>query len=77
MVEQRPDAQLWVAGDGDEAYVQGLHALAAECDLSDHVRYLSFVSAEQGPAAVQKTFSLGQVGTQLRALYEQALASCG
>ena len=33
--------------------------------------------AEQGPAAVQETFSLGQVGTQLRALYEQALASCG
>lgn len=28
-------------------------------------------------AAVQETFSLGQVGTQLRALYEQALASCG
>ena len=33
--------------------------------------------AEQGPAAVQETFSLGQVGTQLRTLYEQALASCG
>lgn len=29
------------------------------------------------PAAVQETFSLGQVGTQLRALYKQALASCG
>ena len=27
--------------------------------------------------ALQETFSLGQVGTQLRALYEQALASCG
>ena len=71
----RPDAQLWVAGDGDEAYVQGLHALAAECDLSDHVRYLGFVLAEQGPAAVQETFSLERVGEQVRSLYEQALAA--
>ena len=30
VVEQRPDAQLWVAGDGDEAYVHGLHHLVAD-----------------------------------------------
>ena len=43
----RPDAQLWVAGNGDEAYVHGLHHLAAECGLSDHVRFLGFVSGEE------------------------------
>jgi glycosyltransferase involved in cell wall biosynthesis len=47
VVEQRPDAQLWVAGDGDEAYVQGLHALAAECGLTDHVTFLGFLSGEE------------------------------
>jgi hypothetical protein len=138
--------------------VQGLHALAAECGLSDHVAFLGFVSgeekrqvlreawafalpshqenfgvavleaiaaglpvvlsaevqlrafveakdlgvivdrtdpgsiaeglravlddaarrkrvAEQGPAAVQETFSLERVGEQVRSLYEQALAA--
>ena len=43
----RSDAQLWVAGDGDEAYVHGLHHLVAECGLSDHVRFLGFVSGEE------------------------------
>ena len=36
-----------MAGDGDEAYVQGLHALEAECGLSDHVTFLGFVSGEE------------------------------
>jgi glycosyltransferase involved in cell wall biosynthesis len=36
-----------VAGNGDEAYVHGLHHLAAECGLSDHVRFLGFVSGEE------------------------------
>ena len=34
-----------MAGDGDEAYVHGLHALTAECGLSDHVALLGFVLA--------------------------------
>jgi len=160
VVNEQPAAQLWIAGDGDDAYVQGLHETVATRNLGDSVSFLGFVSgaekrrvlreawafalpshqenfgvavleavaaglpvvlsgevqlrafveakdlgvivdrtdpgsiaeglravlddaarrkrvAEQGPAAVQETFSLGQVGTQLRTLYEQALASCG
>lgn len=158
VVADRPDAQLWVAGDGDDAYVQRLHDTVATHDLGDSVSFLGFVSgdekervlweawafalpshqenfgvavleavaaglpvvmsnevqlrsfveshdlgvvvdrtdpaaiaaglrsvlsddagrrrvAEEGPAAVQKTFSLGRVGEQLGALYAQAVGA--
>jgi glycosyltransferase involved in cell wall biosynthesis len=157
VVEVRPDAQLWVAGDGDDDYVRQLHDTVRRYDLEKSVSFLGFVrgeekqrvlreawvfalpshqenfgvaaleavaaglpvvisgevqlrsfieehdlgrvvdrtdpaaiaeglrclltdesararSAEEGPAAVEETFSVERVGQQLRALYEDAAA---
>lgn len=154
VVEAEPAAQLWVAGDGDEDYVQTLYETVRGYGLEDTVSFLGFVRgeekervlreawafalpshqenfgvavleavaaglpvvisgevqlcgfveenglgvvvdrteagdvaaglrdvladdakrrriAERGPAAVQDTFSVERVGTQLRALYEE------
>jgi glycosyltransferase involved in cell wall biosynthesis len=155
VVADYPDAQLWIAGDGADEYVQSLHEAVREHQVSDAVSFLGFVSgsekqrvlreawafalpshqenfgvavleavaaglpvvisgevqlcsfveqndlgvvvdrtdpsdvaqglrrllsneaerqriAEQGPAAVEATFSVERVGEQLRALYECA-----
>lgn len=43
----RRDAQLWVAGDGGDAYVQSLRDTVATHDLGDAVSFLGFVSGEE------------------------------
>jgi glycosyltransferase involved in cell wall biosynthesis len=156
VVDDRPDARLWIAGDGEADYVEGLHETVRRHGLGDSVSFLGFVSgdekarvlreawafvlpshqenfgvavleavaaglpvvisgevqlcsfveqnelgivvdrtnasavaaglrdvlanpagrqriAEQGPAAVQATFSVDRVGKQLRRMYEHAL----
>ena len=47
---------------------EGLRAVLDDATRRERV-------AEQGPAAVQETFSLERVGEQVRSLYEQALAA--
>ena len=57
VVEQRPDAQLWVAGDGDDAYVQGLHKTVAAHDLSDSVSFLGFVSGAEKQRVLREAWA--------------------
>ena len=47
LVADRPDAQLWVAGDGDDDSVQRLHDTVATHGLGDSVSFLGFVSGEE------------------------------
>ena len=47
VVAAQPNAQLWIAGDGDEDYVQTLHAAVRRHDLSDSVSFLGFVQGAE------------------------------
>jgi len=47
LVEAIPDAQLWIAGDGEEAYVQTLHETVQRHGLADVVSFLGFVGGEE------------------------------
>jgi glycosyltransferase involved in cell wall biosynthesis len=47
VVNEQPAAQLWIAGDGDDAYVQGLHDTVATRNLGDSVSFLGFVSGTE------------------------------
>jgi len=47
VVADRPDAQLWGAGDGDDDYVARLHDTVAQHDLGDSVSFLGFVSGDE------------------------------
>ncbi|MCS4054640.1 glycosyltransferase [Salinibacter ruber] len=60
VVAARPDAQLWVAGDGDDDYVQQLHDTVATHDLGDSVSFLGFVSGDEKKRVLREawTFAL-------------------
>ncbi len=60
VVADRPDAPLWVAGDGEEAYVQQLHDTVAAHDLGESVSFLGFVSGDEKRRVLREawTFAL-------------------
>ncbi len=47
VVEAQTDAQLWVAGDGDDDYVRQLHDTVRRHDLEKSVSFLGFVRGEE------------------------------
>ncbi|WP_259058192.1 glycosyltransferase [Salinibacter ruber] len=60
VVADRPNAQLWVAGDGDDDYVQQLHDTVATHGLGDSVSFLGFVSGNEKERVLREawTFAL-------------------
>ena len=57
VVADRPDAQLWVAGDGDDDYVQDLHDTVAEHGLGDSVSFLGFVSGGEKERVLREAWA--------------------
>ncbi|MCS4191602.1 glycosyltransferase involved in cell wall biosynthesis [Salinibacter ruber] len=57
VVADRPDAQLWVAGDGDDDYVQRLHDTVATHGLGDSVSFLGFVSGEEKDRVLREAWA--------------------
>ncbi len=57
VVADRPDAQLWVAGDGDDAYVQQLHDTVAAHGLGDSVSFLGFVSGDEKERVLREAWA--------------------
>jgi len=47
VVDTQPDAQLWVAGEGDDDYVQTIHAAVRRHDLAGSVSFLGFVQGAE------------------------------
>jgi glycosyltransferase involved in cell wall biosynthesis len=57
VVADRPDAQLWVAGDGDDDYVERLHDTVATHDLGDSVSFLGFVSGDEKERVLREAWA--------------------
>ncbi len=57
VVADRPDAQLWVAGDGDDDYVQRLHDTVATHGLGDSVSFLGFVSGDEKEQVLREAWA--------------------
>ncbi|MCS4086108.1 glycosyltransferase involved in cell wall biosynthesis [Salinibacter ruber] len=57
VVADRPDAQLWVAGDGDDDYVQRLHDTVAKHGISDSVSFLGFVSGTEKERVLREAWA--------------------
>ena len=57
VVAERPDAQLWVAGDGEEAYVQQLQETVATHGLGDSVLFLGFVSGAEKERVLREAWA--------------------
>ncbi|WP_251951777.1 glycosyltransferase [Salinibacter ruber] len=56
VVAVRPDAQLWVAGDGDD-YVRQLRDTVATHGLEDSVSFLGFVSGDEKERVLRKAWA--------------------
>lgn len=56
VVAQRPDAQLWVAGEGEEEYVRRLHHTVATRGLGESVSFLQFVSGDEKKRLFRKAW---------------------
>jgi glycosyltransferase involved in cell wall biosynthesis len=57
VVADRPDVQLWVAGDGDDDYVERLHDTVAPHDLGDSVSFLGFVSGDEKERVLREAWA--------------------
>ncbi|WP_251929734.1 glycosyltransferase [Salinibacter ruber] len=57
VVADRPDAQLWVAGDGGDDYVQRLQNTVAEHGLGDSVSFLGFVSGDEKQRVLREAWA--------------------
>jgi glycosyltransferase involved in cell wall biosynthesis len=57
VVADRPDAQLWVAGDGDDDYVQRLHETVETHGLGDSVSFLGFVSGDEKERVLREAWA--------------------
>jgi glycosyltransferase involved in cell wall biosynthesis len=57
VVDAHPDAQLWIAGDGDAAYVERLHDAVADYSLSDAVSFLGFVQGDEKARVLRKAWA--------------------
>ena len=57
VVADHPNAQLWVAGDGDDDYVQRLHDTVATHSLGDSVSFLGFVSGEEKKRVLREAWA--------------------
>jgi glycosyltransferase involved in cell wall biosynthesis len=58
VVDAQPEAQLWIAGDGDDRYVEGLHETVAAHDLGDSVSFLGFVSGTEKQRVLREAWVL-------------------
>jgi glycosyltransferase involved in cell wall biosynthesis len=57
VVDARPDAQLWIAGDGDADYVEELRAAVRRHDLGDAVSFLGFVQGEEKARVLREAWA--------------------
>ena len=57
VVAERPDAQLWVAGDGDDDYVQCLRDTVATHGLGESVSFLGFVSGDEKERVLREAWA--------------------
>lgn len=57
VVTKHPDAQLWVAGDGEDDYVQRLHDTVASKELAASVSFLGFVTGEEKRRALREAWA--------------------
>ncbi|MCS4199759.1 glycosyltransferase [Salinibacter ruber] len=57
VVADRPDAQLWVAGDGDDDYVQRLRDTVATHGLGELVSFLGFVSGDEKERVLREAWA--------------------
>jgi len=57
VVADRPDAQLWVAGDGEEGYVARLHETVARHGIRDAVSFLGFVSGDEKQRVLREAWA--------------------
>jgi glycosyltransferase involved in cell wall biosynthesis len=57
VVADRPNAQLWVAGDGGDDYVQRLHDTVATHGLEDSMSFLGFVSGDEKERVLRKAWA--------------------
>jgi glycosyltransferase involved in cell wall biosynthesis len=57
VVSEQPDAQLWIAGDGDDEYVERLHDAVATHNLRDSVSFLGFVSGDEKQRVLREAWA--------------------
>nr|WP_272503854.1 glycosyltransferase [Salinibacter ruber] len=57
VVADRPDAQRWVAGDGDDDYVQRLRDTVSKYGLGDSVSFLGFVSGDEKERVLREAWA--------------------
>lgn len=57
VVEAHPEAHLWIAGDGAEAYVRALRDRVARLGLRGHVSFLGFVQGEEKARVLRQAWA--------------------
>ena len=57
VVEGHPDARLWIAGDGDDDYVEERRRQTERLGLQDHVSFLGFVQGEDKERVLREAWA--------------------
>lgn len=57
VVAHHPDAQLWIAGDGADEYVERLHKAVRRHGLDDSISFLGFVSGDEKQRVLREAWA--------------------